>query len=121
MAKSILLIDDNYNDRQLMKEILASEVQECDVMEASSGEDGIGLVQEKKPDIVILDTIMVGMDGFETCKKIKEIEGIDTKVIIMTGLADAVNAVKAREVGADEYCVKTSDWKKFLSVVQKFL
>ena len=64
---------------------------------------------------------MQGMDGFETCQKIREAAELNTKIIIYTGNADAVDAGKAKEVGADEYCVKTSDYSFILDSIKKFI
>ena len=70
--------------------------------------------------VIDLDTVMPGLDGFDTCKKIKEIDG-NIKVIICTGFVDAVDATKARNSGADDYCVKTADFEVLVNAVRKFI
>ena len=61
------------------------------------------------------------MNGFETCKKIKEIKEVDVNVIMMTGAVDAVDAVKARKHGADDYCAKSSDCDDLIEAVKELL
>jgi len=118
MGVKLLIIDDVKEDRELMIRFL-KEADYDEISEAESGEEGLESIQKNKPDIIILDTLMPGIDGFETCKRIKALEGQTAKVIICTSSVDAIDASKAREVGADDYCVKTSDNDVILSSVKK--
>ncbi len=113
----ILVIDDNEQDQKVAKRYLAQAGYE-DVAFADTGEDGVEMAERERPSLVVLDTDLPGINGFETCKRIKEIEGLDTKVIVLTGLIDAVDAGKARENGADDYCVKTSDCASLLDTIK---
>ncbi len=117
MDKKILIIDDNQGDLDLIEQMLV-ELGFKDVISAISGEDGIRKCQEERPDIVIIDTLMPGMDGFETCKQIKDIFGAKVKAIIMTGVIDAVDAGKAKEAGVDDCCVKTSDFSSLMMSIK---
>ena len=76
-------------------------------------------IKEGKPQLVLLDLILPGIDGFEVCRQIREKLKEGTKIIVMTGSIDAVDAVKARKFGADDYCVKTSDASTFIEAVKK--
>ncbi len=120
MNKKILLIDDNQGDQLLVKEALEENGLNCDLVLASSGEDGLAKAIKVKPDIVVTDTNLPGMDGFETCQKIKDLYADNVKIIVMTGAIDVVNAGKARDMGADEYCVKTSDCQPLLARLTKY-
>ena len=60
------------------------------------------------------------MNGFETCRKIKEIDR-NFKIIICTGVVDAVDAAKARAFGADDYCVKTADYMGLINAIKKLI
>lgn len=121
MSKKILLVEDNEGDQMLIKEAMEENGLVCDLVITSSGEDGVAKAALVKPDIVITDTNLPGMDGFETCQKIKELYGDSVKIIVMTGVVDVVNAGKARDMGADEYCVKTSDCQPLLVRLTKYL
>ena len=63
---------------------------------------------------------MPGMDGYEICKKIKAMDE-RVKVIICTGIVDAVDAAKARASGADDYCVKTVDYEPLIMAIKNIL
>jgi len=119
MGKKILVIDDNEQDRMIIKRFLKKAGYE-DITTAESGEEGIEKAAKESPDLVITDTMLPGLNGFEVCQKIREAHGTDTpKIIIMTGMIDAVDAVKARKMGADDYCVKTADFAPMIEAVKK--
>ncbi|MFH1046131.1 MAG: response regulator [Candidatus Omnitrophota bacterium] len=121
MEKKLLIIDDSEQDRKIMKRFLSKAGFE-DITLAETGESGLQKVAEVKPDIVILDTLLPGISGFEVCKRIREVHGPETpKVIIMTGNVDAIDAVEARRSGADDYCVKTSDYGPMIEAVKKLV
>src|SRR5258708_750815 len=86
----LLIIDDDAIDQKLILESIKRSGFEAEVIVAFSGEDGIKKVNDLKPNIIIvLDTVLPGMNGFETCKKIKELDK-NLKIIICTGVVDAV-------------------------------
>ncbi len=118
MNKKILIIDDNEQDRKIMKRLLG-KAGFREIIMAENGEEGIKKAEQDKPDLVIIDTLLPGIDGFEVCGKIRKAQGpITPKIIIMTGFVDAVDAVKARQMGADDYTVKTSDYSSLVESVQ---
>lgn len=110
MAK-ILIVDDNEADRILMKECLKGFGFTYEWIECCGGEEALDALNRSAGRdefaAAIVDTVLPGMDGFETCRRIKQ-SNPTVKVVMITGMIDAVDAVKARECGADEYCVKTS-------------
>lgn len=113
----ILVIDDDHEEFMLIEKALKSAGYQS-IQYASSGEEGVEKVKIGDVVVVVTDTVMHGMDGFETCQKIKEIESRRIKVIILTGQVDAVDAGKARQVGADDYCVKTSDYELLINALK---
>ena len=117
--KKILIIDDNEQDRIIMRRFLKKAGYD-NILEASSGEEGLEKAESENPDIIITDTMMPGIDGFEVCNRIRSSKGKDyPKIIIMTGAIDAVDAVRAKKEGADDYCVKTSDAGPIVEAVKK--
>jgi CheY-like chemotaxis protein len=120
MVKKILLIDDSPPAIGMIKDLLVREGY--DVITANNGEEGIKKSQESHFDLVVTDTVMPGMNGFEVCRQIKRITNQKPpKVIVMTGTMGAVNAGKAKEVGADEYCAKTKDCLLILEAVKHLI
>lgn len=125
MDKKILIIDSNLQDQKNMKECL--ERAGCEnVLFASNGEEGLVKYRAGNPDLVIIETVLSGANGFEVCRKIKDIiragsAQVNTKIIVMTGAIDAVDAVVARDAGADDYCAKTHDFSQLIKKVEENL
>jgi DNA-binding response OmpR family regulator len=121
MANKILIIDDSEQDRKIIKRFLNKAGYE-DILTAETGEEGIGKALSERPDLIILDTMLPGSSGFEICRLIRESQGSNNpKIIIVTGTIDAVDAVKARKMGASDYCVKTSDCAPLIETVKSLL
>ena len=116
----ILVIDDNPQDQKVLRRLL-NQKGFFEVFLKDTGEDGVAFVEEQKPDIVLIDTQLTGIDGFEACRRIKQIEDYEGKVIIITGQIEAVDAKKAREAGSDAYCAKTRDCVHLLEEIQKMV
>jgi len=118
MSLKILIIEDNEQDAKIMKKVLARSGFENTVF-SLDGDTGIALAQKEKPGIVLVDTVLPGMDGFEVCRTLKKEIKIEAKVIMMTGRIDVVDVDKAREMGADDYCVKTEEFDVLVASVKK--
>ncbi len=118
MGKKILIIDDNEDDLMLIKRHL-NHAGFDDIITATDAATGVKKALEEKPDVVISDTVLPVSDGFEVCRQIREACGRRTPVIIVTGVVDAVDALKARRVGANDYCAKTSDCSPLLEAIKK--
>src|SRR5512140_3444483 len=77
------------------------------VMVALDGAGAMRIVEQITPDIVLLDAVMPGMDGFETCKRLKRDAGLaNTPIIFMTGLAETEHIVRGLEAGGVDYVTK---------------
>lgn len=119
MSKTILVIDDDKSTCELMNDMLVDSGYR--VTATTNPEDGIKKAYTEKPDLALVDTVMPDMDGFEVCRNIKAIKEKDIKVIIYTGFIEAVDAVRVRESGADDYCAKTEDFSNIVKTIQKHL
>ena len=115
--KILLLADDDINTRTSLADIL--EEYGYKVIQAATGQEAIEKARREKPDLVLLDTIMSGMGGVEVCHQIKQVEKLPCKVIVYTGCIDAIDAIKAREAGADEYCIKGNDPALLIETIKK--
>jgi len=121
MGKKILVIDDNEVDLIIVKRCL-NQAGYDEIITAEDATEGVKKAKEEKPDLVISDTLLPGSNGFEVCTRIRELYNQTTpKIIIMTGAIDAVDAVKARKAGADDYCAKTSDCSPLIEAVKKLI
>jgi len=120
MSKKILIIEDNEIDLLIIKRYL-NRLGYDQLISVEYASEGVKKAIEEKPDLVISDTILPDNNGFEVCRQIKEACGLVPPVIIMTGSVDAVDAIQARRVGADDYCAKTSDCAPLLEAVKKLI
>ncbi|HSH04541.1 MAG TPA: hybrid sensor histidine kinase/response regulator [Anaerolineae bacterium] len=111
---SILIIDDNPTNIGVVVDYL--EQYEMDIMVAQDGETGISIAVYAHPDIILLDVMMPGMDGFETCRQLKDNSITqDIPVIFMTARAHQDDKVKGFEVGAADYITKPIQQKEALA------
>lgn len=105
MNNSVLVIDDEQDIRVLIKYNL--EKQGFIVSEASNGADGINMAKQNIPDLILLDVMMPGMDGIETCEKLKEIPELkSTMICFLTARGEDYSQIAGFEAGADDYITK---------------
>ncbi|NQX63704.1 MULTISPECIES: response regulator transcription factor [Paenibacillus] len=103
----VLLVDDHEMVRIGLAAVLGTEDGIEVVGEASNGHDGIRLAQEYRPDVVLMDLVMEGMDGIETTRKLLQLYP-DCKVIVLTSFLDDEKMYPVIEAGAFSYLLKTS-------------
>jgi len=104
-AYKILVVEDHRDTRELLKYNLAAAG--FDVAAAEDGQSGLHLAEAFKPDIVLLDLMMPGMDGLEVCRQLKgSTELARIPVIMLTAKGDEVDKIVGLELGADDYVVK---------------
>jgi two-component system, NtrC family, sensor kinase len=102
---SILIVDDVPNNIRVLVELL--DPTEYKVAVARSGEKALDIVAEAPPDLILLDIMMPGIDGFETCRRLKANPNTrDIPIIFMSALSDPVNKVQGLEVGGVDYITK---------------
>jgi len=118
--KKILIIEDSLTIIKALVSML--QAKGFETITAENAEIGIEKAIFDHPDLVILDTVLPGMNGFEACKIIKEkTEKNPPGIIVMTGDISAINSTQARQAGADEYVAKTSDFSLLFDAVNKLL
>jgi len=102
----ILVVDDEEMIRELVRVTLSRD-ERFEVREAGDGETTLLMVDEHDPDLVILDVRMPGIDGVETCRRIRERHGSERPVVIMlTALGQDEDLERYREAGANDHFIK---------------
>ena len=102
---SILVVEDDRFLRELMAQKLSGEGFE--VTEATDGESALKKMKEKKPDLVLLDLILPGVDGFEVLSKVKNDPSLESiPVIILSNLGQKEDIERGLKLGADDYLIK---------------
>ncbi|MCX6759022.1 MAG: response regulator [Candidatus Nealsonbacteria bacterium] len=105
MPKNILIIEDDRFLRELIARKLIKE--DFNISEAIDGEEGIKKIKEEKPDLVLLDLILPGIDGFEVLSKMKEDPSIiRIPVIILSNLGQREDVERGLKLGAVDYLIK---------------
>ena len=105
----VLLVDDD--EVNLMLTSIALREAGFDVVEAADGAAALRQLEESPPDLVVLDALMPGMDGFETCKALRAMPGYaQVPVLMLTGLDDDASITRAYRAGATDFFVKTTQW-----------
>lgn len=105
----ILVIDDEELTRMFVRQTL--EAAGFAVAEAEDGDAGLAISGELNPDLIMLDVLMPGLDGFEVCTALRQLtQHVETPVLIMTGLEDADSVDRAYQVGATDFITKPIRW-----------
>ncbi len=118
MTKKILVVDDEPAQLRLANQVLSNNGYE--VLQAKSGQEALRIIFELRPDLVLLDVMMPGIDGWQTCSCIREIT--DIPVIMLTGKRNAEDdIVRGLECGADEYLTKPLGNRELLARVRSAL
>ncbi len=116
----ILIVDDEKDIIEFLE--YSFEKEGYQVHTASNGVDGKQLALQVKPDLIILDIMMPGIDGVELCKELREIpEFEDTLIIFLTARAEDYSQIAGFEVGADDYITKPVRPRVLLARVQALL
>jgi two-component system NtrC family sensor kinase len=120
LVGTILVVDDNPTNIQVLFDVL-SEIG-YRVAIAKSGEAALQRLQSYHPDIILLDVMMPGIDGFETCQRLKSDPNTrDIPVIFMTALSDSIDKVKGLSLGAVDYITKPIQHEETLARIQVHL
>ena len=115
--KKILIVDDEKDILEFLGYNLRKEGYE--VIEAKTGDEALHLVKNNIPDLIILDVMMPGIDGIETCQSMREMPKLkDTLIIFLTARNEDFSQIAGLDAGADDYVSKPIKPKVFLSRIK---
>ena len=120
MSKCILLIEDHEDNRRIVRDLLTSVGYE--LIEAVTGEEGVALAERRRPDLILMDVLLPGLDGYEATRLIKaKPELRQIPIIAVTSYALSGDDIKALEAGCDAYIAKPFSPRELLAKIREFL
>ncbi len=116
----VLVVDDNLPNREVAEGHLATAGYQA--IQAEGGAEALQLIEQHRPDLVLLDVLMPGMDGFETCRQIRMLPVVgDTPILFLTALGDLGTHKQALDSGADDFLTKPINRTELLIRVRSLL
>jgi len=116
--RRILIIEDDVAILRGLKDNL--EYESYEVLTATDGEQGYCLIQERRPDLIILDLMLPKMSGYELCRKVRK-EGITTPILMLTARGEEVDRVLGLDLGADDYVTKPFSVPELLARIRAII
>ena len=116
---STILVVEDYDDvRQMLKVLLESE--NFRVLEAARGTEALEIATDQRPDVVLMDLALPGIDGFETIRRMRAIDGFqDTPVVVLTAYTEPSTYKPARRAGSNYFMVKPIDFDELAALLKK--
>ncbi|UCD69159.1 MAG: response regulator [Betaproteobacteria bacterium] len=120
MSKRILVIEDQEDNRTIIRDLLAAN--DFEVIEAVTGEEGVAAAAREKPDLILMDIQLPGLDGYEATRQIKANADVkETPIIAVTSYALSGDDKKAFAAGCDGYVTKPFSPRQLLAKIKEFL
>lgn len=120
MSKRILLIEDQEDNRQIVRDLLTASGYE--LIEAVTGEEGVAAAQRERPDLILMDIQLPGLDGYEATRRIKADPALgQIPVIAVTSYALSGDDEKAFAAGCDGYVTKPFSPRLLLAKIREYL
>ena len=120
MTKQILVVEDQEDNRRILRDLLASAGYE--MIEAVTGEEGVALAAARRPDLIVMDIQLPGLDGYEATRRIKGDPALRAiPVIAVTSYALSGDDRKAFEAGCDAYVTKPFSPRQLLATIREHL
>jgi twitching motility two-component system response regulator PilG len=114
--KKVLIVEDSPTTRAVVKVYLTG--QKLDFLEANNGEDGLQMARQQRPDVIVLDLKMPGIDGFTFCRALRADPQLrDTPVILLTGTRGAEVEAEAMAAGASLFLNKPIDGQALATAI----
>jgi two-component system, cell cycle response regulator DivK len=118
--KRILIIEDTEDNRQIIGDLLSNAGY--DLIEAVDGLEGVAAAEREKPDLILMDIQLPGIDGYEATRRIRAIPALaSVPIIAVTSYALSGDEAKTREAGCDGYIAKPYSPRQLLATVREFL
>ncbi len=119
MYERILLVDDHPDNLEILEDVLGDDYETAT---AASGEEALILAETFRPALILLDIMMPGIDGYETCRRLRATPSLrHTKIMMVSAKAMVTERLQGYEAGADDYMTKPFDLEELREKVQVYL
>src|SRR5574341_1261062 len=115
----VLVVDDEPDVIEVVNLCFGLRWPEADVMSAHDGEQVLKIIEQEPPDLILLDIVLPGMDGFQTCQEVRRIS--DVPIVMLSARDSEVDKVRGLEMGADDYITKPFSHLELLARVRAVL
>jgi two-component system, cell cycle response regulator DivK len=120
MTKRILVVEDQEDNRQIIRDLLSAT--DYEIVEAESGEEALAAVAKQRPDLILMDIQLPGIDGYEVTRRIKADPAMRSiPIIAVTSYALSGEEQKARAAGCDAYVPKPYSPRQLLAKIRQYL
>ena len=120
MSKRILVVEDQEDNRRIVRDLLTSAGYE--MIEAVTGEDGVAVAERERPDLILMDIQLPGLDGYEATRQTKANPALrQIPIIAVTSYALSGDEAKARAAGCDGYVTKPFSPRQLLVKIREYL
>jgi two-component system cell cycle response regulator DivK len=120
MSKLILVVEDQEDNRRILRDLLTNSGYE--VIEAVNGLEGVSSAETYRPDLILMDIQLPGIDGYEATRRIKSNNHLKKiPIIVVTSYALSGDDLKAFKVGCDAYVAKPFSPRKLLAKIREYL
>ena len=120
MAARILIVEDQEDNRRILRDLLTSVGFE--IVEALTGEEGVRLAEDSRPDLILMDIQLPGLDGYDATRRIKANPALRAiPVIVVTSYALSGDDLKAFAAGCDAYVAKPFSPRALLAKIREFV
>ena len=120
MSNRILVVEDHEDNRRIMRDLLTSSGFE--VIEAVTGVEGVSAAETYRPDLIVMDIQLPGIDGYEATRRIKANPNLQkVPIIVVTSYALSGDDMKAFEAGCDAYVAKPFSPRELLAKIREYV
>jgi two-component system, cell cycle response regulator DivK len=120
MSKRILVVEDHEDNRRILRDLLGNAGYQ--MMEAETGEAGLATAAAERPDLILMDIQLPGLDGYEATRRLKADPALRSiPIIVVTSYALSGDDAKARAAGCDAYVTKPFSPRQLLAKIKEYL
>ena len=120
MKKKILIIDDSQTDSAIMKG--AVEQGGLEAFIATSGEEGLRLARQVRPDLILLDLMLPDISGYEVCRRLKSDPELSRTIVVIVSIKDQISEItEGIHAGAIDYVIKPSNPESLVGTIKSYL